>query len=118
MVELRTERPLLDLRLFKDGLFRARKQYHLDDRRRRRAWAVFLVPLLLQLEMGLSPLQSGLTTFPAAIGIALTAQPAGRLYNYVGPRRLVITGGMSGAFLDHAGVSLGRPSDRASGGSA
>lgn len=91
VVELRTEKPLLDLRLFKDGLFRAVCIIWIPAQAAF-IGAVFLVPLLLQLEMGMSPLQSGLTTFPAAIGIGLTAQPAGRLYNYVGPRRLVLLG--------------------------
>jgi MFS family permease len=48
--------------------------------------------------MGLSPLQSGLTTFPQAIGVAMMAQPAGRLYRYIGPRRMVMVG-LTGATL-------------------
>jgi EmrB/QacA subfamily drug resistance transporter len=96
-VELRVEQPMVDLRLFRDKLFRTANTV---------AWvsfggfagALFLLPLLLQAEMGLSPLQSGLTTFPQAIGVAMMAQPAGRLYRYVGPRRMM-TLGLIGATL-------------------
>jgi EmrB/QacA subfamily drug resistance transporter len=96
-VELRTKQPMVDLRLFRDKLFRTVNAV---------AWvsfggfagALFLLPLLLQAEMGLSPLQSGLTTFPQAIGVAMMAQPAGRLYRYVGPRRMM-TLGLTGATL-------------------
>jgi len=54
--------------------------------------ALFLLPLLLQAEMGLSPFQSGLTTFPQAIGVVCMAQVAGRMYGHVGPRRLLMAG--------------------------
>jgi len=46
--------------------------------------------------MGLSPLESGLTTFPQAIGVAMMVQPVGRLYRRLGPRRMMMTG-MAGA---------------------
>jgi MFS family permease len=48
--------------------------------------------------MGLSPLQSGLTTFPQAIGVAMMVQPVGRLYRRFGPRRMMMAG-MAGATL-------------------
>ena len=60
--------------------------------------ALFLLPLLLQAEMGLSPLESGLTTFPQAIGVFMMVQPAGRLYRRVGPRRMMMAG-MGGVML-------------------
>jgi EmrB/QacA subfamily drug resistance transporter len=97
IIELRTEQPMVDLRLFRDKLFRTANAV---------SWvsfagfagALFLLPLLLQAEMGLSPLQSGLTTFPQAIGVAMMAQPAGRLYPRVGPRRMMVLG-LAGATL-------------------
>jgi EmrB/QacA subfamily drug resistance transporter len=97
IVELRVEQPMVDLRLFRDKLFRAANAV---------SWvsfggfagALFLLPLLLQAEMGLSPLQSGLTTFPQAIGVAMMAQPAGRLYPRIGPRRMMMVG-LTGATL-------------------
>jgi MFS family permease len=62
------------------------------------AGALFILPLLLQAEMGLSPLQSGLTTFPQAIGVAMMVQPVGRLYHRLGPRRMMMVG-MAGAAM-------------------
>ena len=46
----------------------------------------------------MSPLESGLTTFPMAIGVAMMAQLAGRLYPRVGPRRMMMAG-MVGAAI-------------------
>jgi EmrB/QacA subfamily drug resistance transporter len=97
VVELRTEQPLLDLRLFRDPLFRAVNILWIPAQAAFTG-ALFLVPLLLQLEMGFTPLESGLTTFPQAIGVALVAPLMGGLYPRVGPRRLVI-GGMFGLLL-------------------
>jgi EmrB/QacA subfamily drug resistance transporter len=97
IVELRTEQPMVELRLFRDKLFRASNVASYVSFSGF-AGALFLLPLLLQAEMGLSPLQSGLTTFPQAIGVAMMAQPAGRLYRYIGPRRMVMAG-LTGATL-------------------
>ncbi len=96
-VELRTWQPMLDVRIFANGLFRACNL----------AWIVttfgfsamiFLVTLELQAARGLSPLHSGLVTFAMAIGVMLTAQPASRLYRVIGPRRLIMLG-LTGAAL-------------------
>ena len=53
---------------------------------------LFLLPLFLQELLGLTALQSGLTTFPQAIGMILASQIVGRLYHSVGPRRLMFGG--------------------------
>jgi MFS family permease len=90
-VELRTEQPLLDLRLFRDPLFRAVSILWIPGQAAF-VGALFLVPLLLQLEMGFTPLESGLATFPQALGVGLIAPLMGRVYPRVGPRRLVIAG--------------------------
>lgn len=97
VVEMRTEKPLLDLRLFRDPLFRAVNILWIPGQAAFTA-ALFLVPLLLQLEMGFSPLDSGLATFPQAVGIAAIAPVMGRVYPHAGPRRLVIAG-MVGLWL-------------------
>jgi EmrB/QacA subfamily drug resistance transporter len=97
VVELRTKEPLIDMRLFRDKLFRAVNIMWLPGQAAF-IGVIFLSPLLLQLEMGLTPLESGLTTFPMAIGVGLIAQPVGRIYRHVGPRRLLLVG-MTGLLL-------------------
>lgn len=89
--ELNHHEPLLNLRLFKNytftmsvvissistiGLF----------------GGVFLVPLLLQNLMGLSPIQTGLIMFPAALVTAIFMPIGGRLFDLIGARPLVIAG--------------------------
>jgi predicted MFS family arabinose efflux permease len=54
--------------------------------------SLFLIPLFLQEVRGASPLESGLTTFPEAIGVVTSTQLVARLYPRVGPRRLMIAG--------------------------
>jgi MFS family permease len=53
---------------------------------------LFLVPLFLQEGLGESPLSSGLTTFPEAIGVLASTQVVARLYPRFGPRRLMCAG--------------------------
>jgi EmrB/QacA subfamily drug resistance transporter len=95
IVELRTEEPLIDVRLLGDKLFRAANTVQFAGFAGY-AGALFLLPLLLQAEMGLTPLESGLTTFPQAIGVAMMVLPVNRLYRRVGPRRLVMIGTAGG----------------------
>ena len=57
---------------------------------------LYLIPLYFQDARGLSALQSGLSTFPEAIGVMIGAQFASRfIYPRIGPRRH-ITGGLLG----------------------
>ena len=88
LVELRVERPMLDVRILQNGLFRACNL----------SWIVtmfggssmiFLLTLELQAGRGLSPVEAGLTTFVMAIGVIIVAQPASRIYRVVGPQRLI-----------------------------
>jgi EmrB/QacA subfamily drug resistance transporter len=93
--ELRSEHPVLQLRLLS------------DNRLFRRCCALFacsspaffgslvFVALYLQEGRGYSALVSGLTTFPEAVAIGLSSQVVAKLYPRVGPRRL-ITGGFVG----------------------
>jgi EmrB/QacA subfamily drug resistance transporter len=90
-VELWTTQPMVDIRLFRDKLFRA-SNFVQFTAFSGFSGALFLLPLLLQSEMGFSPLQSGLATFPQAVGVAMMAQPAGRLYRHIGPRRMMVFG--------------------------
>ena len=90
-VELRTERPLINLRLFGHRLFTTVNVIQFLTQSSA-VGTIFLLPLILQFELGLSPEQSGLTTFPAAIGIVLTVPLAGKVYPRVGPRGLLLVG--------------------------
>lgn len=90
-VELRSSHPMLDVRIFTNRLYRSCNL----------AWIVtmfgfsstiFLLTLELQAARGLSALESGLTTFPMALGVMVIAQPASRIYRVVGPRRMIVGG--------------------------
>ena len=97
-VELRTTKPMVDLRLLSGRLFRSTNVVMFL------AAAAFLgmlylIPLYFQDARGMSALQSGLSTFPEAFGVMIGAQFASRLiYPQVGPRRHV-TGGLVGLAL-------------------
>jgi EmrB/QacA subfamily drug resistance transporter len=77
-VELRTREPMLKLRLFRDRMFRS-------------ANIVFFTAAAALLGV-LFPLESGLTTFPQALGLIVATRLAGRLYPKVGPRRMMMAG--------------------------
>jgi MFS family permease len=91
LVELRVSEPMIDVRLFKNRLFSAANSVQLVAFAGMQG-ALFLLPLLLQAERGLSPLQSGLTTFPQAIGVMIMVRPAGAIYRRIGPRRMMMIG--------------------------
>jgi EmrB/QacA subfamily drug resistance transporter len=92
VVELRVPEPMLDLRLMRDHLFRASS---ITGFMMMGSFLglMFLMPLYLQQLRGLSAQESGLTTFPQAIGVMLVARFVGaRLYPVIGPRRLLAFG--------------------------
>jgi EmrB/QacA subfamily drug resistance transporter len=91
VVEYFTKEPMIDIRLFTNKLFSAATTVQVVGFAGLMG-GLFLLPLFLQAEMGLSPFQSGLTTFPQAIGIVLMVQVSSRLYTRFGPRRLMIVG--------------------------
>ncbi len=91
LVELRTAAPMLDFRLLKNRIF-------LDCTLvgfvgfGAFLGTLFIVPLYLQEGRHLSALTSGLSTFPEALGVAISTQFAARVYPRIGPRRLQIMG--------------------------
>ena len=91
LVELRTEEPLIDVRLFLNRMF-ALANLTQSVAFMGFASTLFLLPLILQLERGMSPFESGLATFPQAIGVMVMAPVMARIYPIVGPRRLVAIG--------------------------
>lgn len=90
-VELRTEQPMLHLRLLANRLFRNTTGVLIVGTVAFLG-SLYLVALFYQDGFGVSALQSGLSTFPEALGVMAGAQIAGRLYPRYGPRRLMIAG--------------------------
>jgi EmrB/QacA subfamily drug resistance transporter len=91
VVELRRREPLLDLRLLGNRLFRTANLVSLFSSASFLG-LLFVAPLFLQQGLGVTPLTSGLTTFPEALGVLLSSQIVARLYPRVGPRRLMVAG--------------------------
>jgi EmrB/QacA subfamily drug resistance transporter len=103
-VELRTRGAMLDLRLLTNRLFRSTSATMVLSIAAFLG-SLFLVALFYQDGFGVSALQSGLSTFPEAIGIMAGAQIAGRIYPILGPRRLMI-GGLVGVATTLALIAL------------
>jgi EmrB/QacA subfamily drug resistance transporter len=99
VVELRVANPMLDLRLFSNRMFRLCNTVGFFSIASFLG-VTFVMPLYLQLIRGMDPLQSGLTTFPQAIGVMASSFIAGSLYGRIGPRRL-----MAGGFFS-AGLTI------------
>jgi EmrB/QacA subfamily drug resistance transporter len=90
--QLRTSAPLLNLRLFGDRLFRSTTAA-LFVSTAAFLGLLYLVALFFQDGLGLDALQSGLSTFPEAVGVMAGAQVVSRvLYPRFGPRRVLVTG--------------------------
>jgi EmrB/QacA subfamily drug resistance transporter len=102
-VELSKRYPMLQLRLLADRLFRSCNVAALFGYGGFIGF-LFVMPLYLQEARGLSAFESGLTTFPEAIGVLVSSQIAGRVYGYVGPRRLM-AGGLAAVALLVASLS-------------
>jgi EmrB/QacA subfamily drug resistance transporter len=95
----RTEYPLLDPRLLRNKLFRSAMIGGLFFRIGLGAFP-FLMPLMLQLTFGFTPLESGLTTFIAAFGAILSKFVAEAAYARFGfPRMLTATSLIGCLFL-------------------
>jgi EmrB/QacA subfamily drug resistance transporter len=90
-VELRTPTPMVQLHLLTNRLFRSTLTTSLFASAGF-VGVLFLVPLFLQEVRGASPLASGLTTFPEALGVVCSTQIVARLYPRFGPRRLMFGG--------------------------
>ena len=111
VIELHASPPMLDLRLFRQGLFVIGTAII--------GWAnasytgfIFLLTLFLQNLQGRSPLQAGLIQAPSDIGSALAFFFAARFYARIGPRRMMAVGfGMGGlmlvpfGFVDQSGAA-------------
>jgi len=89
--ELRRAAPMLDMRLFQNRLFGTCTFVNLVG------FAAFLGLLYAfaqfqQAGLGRSPLETGLLTFPEALGVMVATPFGGRIYARFGPRGLTIAG--------------------------
>jgi EmrB/QacA subfamily drug resistance transporter len=90
IVEQRRALPMLDLRLFRDRMFRNANIVYFAAIGSL-IGVLFLLPLFLQNLRGYSALETGVILLPSALITIAFAQLSGRLYPTVGPRRLLIT---------------------------
>jgi EmrB/QacA subfamily drug resistance transporter len=101
ILELKTARPLAQLRLFKNPSFAAGNivgiviHFGLIG-------VIFLVILYLQIVLGLKALQSGLWLLPLALMVMLVAPLAGRLTDRIGGRWIL----MAGTLISALGIFL------------
>jgi EmrB/QacA subfamily drug resistance transporter len=97
--ETHRRHPMLALRLFRDRLFRTINLAAVT------IYAgffgmIFVLPLYMQTLRGYSAFESGLAQAPQALGIFLLSNLAGkRLYQAVGPRRLMVVGALATALI-------------------
>jgi EmrB/QacA subfamily drug resistance transporter len=84
----RTPKPMLDLGLLRDRLFGVTNAVSFAYTMAFLG-TVFVLPQFLQRVGGYTALQSGLTTFPQAVGLLLASRIAGKLYPRFGPRRML-----------------------------
>lgn len=90
--ERRVEQPLLRFELLRSPIFRS-IQVLAFPTYAAFVGLIFLLPVYLQSLRGFSALETGLATFPQAVGVWLSSQLVGRvLYGRVGPRRLLLFG--------------------------
>jgi EmrB/QacA subfamily drug resistance transporter len=92
LVELRKRRPLIDLRLLGNRLFRSSNAVMILASTSFLG-TLYVVSLFFQDGRGMSALSSGLSIFPEALGVMAGAQLASRLlYPVLGPRRNIALG--------------------------
>lgn len=87
-IELRLANPMIQPRLFGNHLFRTSNLVSLFGQAGF-IGLLFAVPLFLQQGLGHTAFETGLSTFPEALGVLASSQIVGRLYSRVGPRRLM-----------------------------
>src|SRR3989440_11752433 len=96
VIELWRQEPLLDLRLLGNRLFRTANLVSLVSSAGFLG-VLFIGPLSLQEGLGVTPLTSGLPTFPEALGVVTSTQIVARLYPRAGPRPRMAAGLAGGA---------------------
>jgi EmrB/QacA subfamily drug resistance transporter len=103
--ELRTDEPLVDLRVYTNRLFRS-SSVVMVLASTAFLGVLFMVALFYQDGLHLTALQSGLNTFPEALGVMIGAQVGSRrIYPVIGPRREMV-GGVVVVAASIGGMSL------------
>lgn len=99
MHERRVEHPLLRFELLRAPIFRS-IQVLAFPTYAAFVGLIFLLPVYLQSLRGFTAFETGLATFPQAVGVWLSSQLVGRvLYRRVGPRRLLFIGLSAALFV-------------------
>ncbi|OMF13753.1 MFS transporter [Paenibacillus amylolyticus] len=91
VVELRAKQPLLDLRLLKHRLFRYTGLVSVCGAAGLLGM-LYVFPLMYQNVLQASALETGLTTFPEALGLMIASQLVPWTYPRMGPRKLISMG--------------------------
>jgi EmrB/QacA subfamily drug resistance transporter len=91
LVELGQQEPMIDLRLLENRLFRTTITVSFFGSAAFLG-VLFMVPIFLQEVVELSPLQTGISVAPEAVGVIIATQLVARIYPNVGPRRLMMSG--------------------------
>ena len=99
LYELRQSSPMLAFRLYANRAFRSANIVGFVGMGAF-IGSVFVLPLFLQLYRGLSPQESGLTTFTQALGFIGIARYVGIAYMRIGPRRLMVAGLLLSALIN------------------
>lgn len=89
--ELRAERPMLDFRVFKSGIFSLTTVINIAVTVAMFA-PMLLIPLYLQNVLGVSPMNSGLMLMPGAIIMGIMSPVTGKIFDKIGARPLAIVG--------------------------
>jgi EmrB/QacA subfamily drug resistance transporter len=105
IVELRTARPLLDLRFFSDWNFTAGSLI---------SWTIqiglfgtlFLLPLFLQEIRGQTPIQTGLWLLPSALATGVVLPLGGLLVDRIGAKPVIIVGAVALTLTSYALTNL------------
>ncbi len=107
VIELRKREPMVQLRLFSNRLFRSTAIVSFFSSAAFLG-ILFVTPIFLQEGRGVTPFESGSTTFPEALGVVTSTQLVARLYPRIGPRRLMTVGmvGVGGIALIMSRLTL------------
>lgn len=100
IIELTTDNPLLDIRLFKIPTFTAANIMSSIVTIGLFA-GIFYIPLFLQNIRGLGAMETGLLMLPAALVSGLMMPISGKLYDKVGPKPLAVLGLLACAYATY-----------------